>query len=141
MKDAISYSLNQKEMVCRFLEDGRIPCDNGFCENSIRIYAQGRRNWLFANTPRGANAIMTIYSLIETARKNEANPLVYLKYLLEKVPEYLDLPSNSSKLEELMPWSSIYKKYEDKEMINAAEMMQITEQEKPPYRPTKKSVA
>ena len=141
MKDAVSYSLNQKEMVCRFLEDGRIPCDNGFCENSIRIYAQGRRNWLFANTPRGANAIMTIYSLIETARKNEANPLVYLKYLLEKVPEYLDLPSNSSKLEELMPWSSIYKKYEDKEMINAAEMMQITEQEKPPYRPTKKSVA
>ena len=77
MKDAVSYSLNQKEMVCRFLEDGRIPCDNGFCENSIRIYAQGRRNWLFANTPRGANAIMTIYSLIETARKNEANPLVY----------------------------------------------------------------
>ncbi|MBO6308733.1 MAG: hypothetical protein J6N70_07875 [Oribacterium sp.] len=61
--------------------------------------------------------------------------------MLEKVPEYLDLPSNSSKLEELMPWSSVYKKYEDKEMINVAEMMQITEREKPPYRPTKKSVA
>ena len=115
MKDAISYSLNQKEVVCRFLEDGRVPCDNGFAENSIRIYAQGRRNWLFANTPRGADAIMTIYSLIETARKNEANPQLYLKYLLEKVPEYLDLPSNSSKLEELMPWSSVYKKYEDDE--------------------------
>ena len=38
MKDAISYSLNQKEVVCRFLEDGRVPCDNGFAENSIRIY-------------------------------------------------------------------------------------------------------
>ena len=141
MKDAVSYSLNQKEMVCRFLEDGRIPCDNGFCENSIRIYAQGRRNWLFANTPRGANAIMTIYSLIETARKNEANPQLYLKYLLEKVPEYLDLPSNSSKLEELMPWSSVYKKYEDDEMSKAMEMMQIIKQEKPPYRPKKKTAA
>ena len=38
-----------------------------------------------------------------------------------------------------MPWSSVYKKYEDKEMINAAKMMQITEQEKPPYRPKKTS--
>ena len=141
MKDAISYSLNQKEMVCRFLEDGRVPCDNGFAENSIRIYAQGRRNWLFANTPRGANAIMIIYSLIETARKNEANPQIYLKYLLEKVQEYLDLPTSSSRLEELMPWSSVYKKYEDDEMSKAMEMMQIIQQEKPPYRPKKKTAA
>ena len=84
---------------------------------------------------------MTIYSLIETARKNEANPQLYLEYLLEKVPEYLDLPSNSSKLDELMPWSSVYKKYEDDEMSKAMEMMQIIQQEKPPYRPKKKTAA
>ncbi|MBR6171747.1 MAG: transposase domain-containing protein [Lachnospiraceae bacterium] len=83
----------------------------------------------------------SIYSLIDSIRKNEANPQIYLKNLLENVPEYFDLPATSSKLEELMPWSSSYKKYEDDEMIKAMEMMQIIKQEKPPYRPKKKTAA
>ena len=46
MKDAISYSLNQKEQLCRFLEDGRIPCDNGYALSEGITYAHlfpGRR--------------------------------------------------------------------------------------------------
>ena len=61
LKDAVSYSLNHKEELCRFLEDGRIPCDNGYCERSIRILARGRRSWLFANTARGADAAIYAY--------------------------------------------------------------------------------
>ena len=30
MKDAVSYACNQEEYLRRFLDDGRIPCDNGF---------------------------------------------------------------------------------------------------------------
>ena len=67
LKDAVSYSLNHREELCRFLEDGRVPCDNGFCERSIRILSRGRRAWLFANTPRGADAMMYAYSMVETA--------------------------------------------------------------------------
>ena len=135
MKEAISYSLNQKERLCRFLEDGRIPCDNGFCENAIRLYAQGRRNWLFSNTPAGAQASVTIYSLIETARRNGANPLLYIKYLLEKTPSYLELPSGSPKLEELMPWSETYRKYEESETQKSVEMCMPKSQKRPHYRP------
>lgn len=29
LKDAIGYALNQKEYLCRFLEDGYIPIDDG----------------------------------------------------------------------------------------------------------------
>ena len=54
MKEAINYSLTYKENLCLFLSDGHVPCDNGFAENAIRLYAQGRRNWLFSNTPAGA---------------------------------------------------------------------------------------
>jgi hypothetical protein len=34
----------------------------------------GRRNWLFCNTPDGAEATVIVYSLIETAKANGANP-------------------------------------------------------------------
>lgn len=138
MKDAVSYSLNHKEALCRFLEDGRIPCDNGYVENAIRLYAQGRRNWLFSNTPNGAMASTIIYSLIETARRNGANPLIYLKYLLDNVPAYMDLPANSQSLEELMPWSEGYRNYEEDELRKAMEAIPLESQEKPHYRPSRK---
>jgi hypothetical protein len=41
-----------------------------------------RKNWLFANTPRGAKASATIYSVIETAKENGLHPYNYLKHLL-----------------------------------------------------------
>ena len=135
MKDAISYSLAHKESLCRFLSDGRVPCDNGFAENAIRLYAQGRRNWLFSNTPAGAWASTAIYSLIETARRNTANPLIYIKYLLEKTPLYLELPSGSPRLEELMPWSDTYRSYEESEKQRSAEMFVPESQKRPYYRP------
>ncbi len=137
LKDAVSYSLNHKEALCRFLEDGRIPCDNGYVENAIRLYAQGRRNWLFSNTPDGARASTIIYSMIETARRNDANPLIYLKYLLEETPDYMDLPANSKRLEELMPWSEKYRKYEKEELLKAIEAIPLESQEKPYYRPSR----
>ena len=115
MRDAVQYSVNHEKELCRFLEDGRIPIDNGYCENAIRLYAQGRRNWLFCNTPSGAEAKMIIYSLVETARRNKANPLIYLTYLLEKTPEYMDLPLRDPRMNELMPWSEVYKEFEKRD--------------------------
>jgi len=135
LKDAVSYSLNHKEELCRFLEDGRIPCDNGYCERSIRIVARGRRTWLFANTARGAKASMYAYSMVETACQNKANPLIYLKYLLEKVPGYMDLPFNSPRLEELMPWSGHYRLYEKAQLEEEINRMYPIRQKKPHYRP------
>lgn len=134
MKDAISYSLNHMETLCRFLEDGRIPCDNGYVENAIRLYAQGRRNWLFSNTPDGAMASTIVYSMIETARRNNANPLLYLKYLLEETPAYLDLPAGNKRLEDLMPWSGKYRQYEEEQLRKSMESISLKSQERPPYR-------
>ena len=40
-----------------------------------------RRNWLFADTPRGASASANLYSLIETAKANGIEPYVYLCHI------------------------------------------------------------
>ncbi|MFB5764146.1 IS66 family transposase, partial [Paenibacillus medicaginis] len=63
---AIAYSLNQWEKLTAFLADGRLELDNNRSERSIKPFVIGRKNWLFANTPRGATASATIYSVIET---------------------------------------------------------------------------
>ena len=62
----------------------------------------GRKNWLFSDTQDGANASMVIYSLIETAKANEIDPLMYLKYLLEN---RLSADMTDEELECFAPWS------------------------------------
>ncbi|MFB5763839.1 transposase domain-containing protein, partial [Paenibacillus medicaginis] len=65
----------------------------------------GRKNWLFANTPRGATASATIYSVIETAKENGLHPYNYLKYLFEQLPQ-LPRPLDADALESFLPWSA-----------------------------------
>lgn len=137
MKDAVSYSLNQESRLRKFLEDGHVPIDNGFCERILRRYAIGRRNWLFCNTQRGADALGIIYTIVETARLNGANPLLYLEFLLEKTPEYMDI-TDRSRLEELMPWSDQWGKYMEEKIHSRIDQMLPPSQEKPHYRPYQK---
>jgi hypothetical protein len=63
--EAIAYSLNQWEKLVAFLQDGRLGIHNNRSERSIKPFVIGRKNWLFANTARGAEASAIIYSVIE----------------------------------------------------------------------------
>jgi hypothetical protein len=45
-----------------------------------------RKNWIFANTPKGAKASAVTYSIVETAKENGLNPYQYLMYIFEKLP-------------------------------------------------------
>ena len=83
MRKGIQYSLNHEKELLRFLEDGHIPCDNGFAERHIRPFATSRKTWMFCNTIDGAKTIAILYTLVETARANGVNVYYYLKFLLE----------------------------------------------------------
>lgn len=101
---AITYCLNQWDKLVAFLEDGRLEIDNNRSERSIKPVVIGRKNWLFANTPQGAQASAIIYSIVETAIENRLNPYYYLRYLFEKLPnmDLTDMPA----LGQLLPWST-----------------------------------
>ena len=60
--------------------------DNNSAENAIRPFVVGRKNWMFAGTPKGAQASAGLYSLIETAKANGLEPYRYLRYLFEELP-------------------------------------------------------
>lgn len=100
---ALAYSLNQEEKLRTFLEDGRLEISNNAAERSVKPFVIGRKNWLFANTPRGADASGVAYSIIETAKANGLEPFRYLNYLFEKLPN-IDI-QDSQALETLLPWS------------------------------------
>lgn len=42
--------------LVRYIDDPRLAIDTNLAENAIRPFALGRRNWLFADTAKGARA-------------------------------------------------------------------------------------
>lgn len=83
---AIQYTLNQWHKLVIYVEAGFLKPDNNVAENRIRPFVLGRKNWLFAGAPRGAEASAVFFSLIETAKANGLEPYAYLRYLFAKLP-------------------------------------------------------
>ena len=70
---AVTYAKNQKPYMENYLLDGRCSISNNIAENIARPYAVGRKNFLFHDTVKGAQASSIIYSLAETAKLNNLN--------------------------------------------------------------------
>ena len=132
LRDAVQYALNQEENLRKFLDDGNIPLDNGATERSVRPVAQFRRNSLFSFTESGAEVMVVIFTLIETAKANQADPYYYLKYLLEQMPQHFyDQRKESEYMPDLMPWSQRYRCYEVEEKENLVKAQAPPGNEKP----------
>jgi transposase len=99
---AFVYLNNQFSKLIVYLEDGKLNIDNNGAENHVRPIALGRKNWLFATSVKGAYAIATWYSIIETAKANGLEPYFYLKYLLTEFPIW---QSEGKDIEGLLPWN------------------------------------
>ena len=98
---AIHYLLEQWPYLTRYLEDGRLELSNYRAERSIKPFAMGRKNWLFANTAGGAQASAVIYSLIETAKENGLDPYRYLLWVLQTAPQLSE--TDEAWAEKLLP--------------------------------------
>jgi hypothetical protein len=106
---AIRYCINQWSKLTAFMADGRLELSNNRAERAIKPFVLGRKNWLFADTPRGAEASATIYSLVETAKpygpygENGLNPMAYMTYLFERLPNINW--KDPQALDLLLPWA------------------------------------
>ena len=77
-------------------------------ERTVKPFVIGRKNWLFCNTPQGADASCIIYSIVETAKLNNLIPYEYMKYLLDEMP---GKRLNEEELKRLLPWSPSLPQY------------------------------
>lgn len=99
---ALDYSQKLLPKMRLILEDGSLEIDNNAAERSIKPFVIGRKNWLFSNTPKGANASAILYSIIETAKANNLIIEKYLVYVMNKLSA-VDIITDKL-LTEVMPW-------------------------------------
>ncbi len=102
LEKAVNYALNQKDGLMTYLEDGRCSLSNNLSENGIRPFAVGRKNWLFADTPEGAEASSICYTMVEMAKAHGLKIYNYLEYVLQQRPNE---GSDDGFLEKISPWS------------------------------------
>ena len=100
---ALDYAKKHVPSLKTVLLDGRLEIDNNATEREIKPFVLGRKNFLFANTAKGATASSYLYSIIETAKANKLVIERYLVYLFDNLIN-IDI-TDSESLENLMPWS------------------------------------
>ncbi len=98
---AVHYALEQWKYLERYLLDGRLEISNNRSERSIKPFVIDRKNFLFANTARGARCSAIMFSITETAKENGLNPYEYLTYIFKTAPN-IDM-KDPAQLEALLP--------------------------------------
>lgn len=101
---AANYALNQKPYVMNVFKDGRLDLTNNRAERAIRPFAVARRNFLFSDTPKGAEASAALFSIVQTALLNNIKPFEYLTWLLEELP-HLDFGAGPGAIDRYLPWA------------------------------------
>ncbi len=98
---AMTYLSNQWERLNVYCKNGELNISNILAENAIRPFVIGRKAWLFSDTPAGAHASATHYSLIETAKANGLEPYKYYQQILTALPN----AESVEDIEALLPWN------------------------------------
>jgi hypothetical protein len=101
---ALAYALKYWPYVMNVLEDGHLGLDNNVSERAIKSFVIGRKNFLFSDTVRGAEASAAIYSIVVTAKLNGLNQRAYLEWVLTEMPNDPHLREPGG-VDRYLPWS------------------------------------
>jgi len=101
---AFTYLKEQWPYLTNYLKDGRLELSNNRAERSIKPFVIDRKNFLFANTPKGATGSAVMFSLIQTAIENGLDPYKYLTWLL-RTANNADL-DDIEVVQSLLPWNA-----------------------------------
>ena len=101
---ALHYLKEQWPYLTNYLKDGRLEISNNRAERSIKPFVIDRKNFLFANTPKGATGSAIMFSLIQTAIENGLDPYKYLTWLLKQAKD-ADL-TDARVVQNLLPWNT-----------------------------------
>ena len=82
---AHTYLKNQRQALERFLEDGRLPLENGAAELLMRIVAVGRNNWMHCASDKGAERLADLYTVIVTAKLQGADLAAGLAWVFDQL--------------------------------------------------------
>ena len=87
MGQAINYALGNEQALRRYCDDGRLAIDNNAAERALRGVAIGRKNWMFAGSPRGGRTASIIFSLLAGGKRHDLDPWKYLRDVLIRLAD------------------------------------------------------
>jgi transposase len=87
MAAAITYTLNQWDALCRYVERGFLNIDNNAAERALKRVAIGRKNWLFGGHDEAGASHARLYTLIASAERHGLDPQKYLTSVLAKISQ------------------------------------------------------
>jgi len=94
---AARYLLRHYDALTRYLDDGRIPVDNGLVERLFRRVATVRKNALFVGSHDGGRRAAVLFSILTTCELIGLNPEAYLAGVLPQLARGIriaeDLPA------------------------------------------------
>ena len=70
-----------------FLADIRVPLSNNEAERTIRHAVMGRKNYYGSGSYTGAETAATLFTIIESCKKNDIDPRNYLQLVLKWISE------------------------------------------------------
>jgi len=98
IRQAINYTINGWEALCRYTEDGDFSIDNNVAERLMRPIAIGRKNWLFFGSDNGGRTAAILFTITQSAKRHDLNAYVYLRDVIARISDH---PANQ--LHELLP--------------------------------------
>ena len=99
-----TFAKSQKKELMVFLDYPIVEMTNNLAERTVKPFVIDRKNFLFSDTEKGAEASAAAMTIIETAKRNNLDVYGYLLYLLTTLPASGKNSSEES-LTELLPWS------------------------------------
>ena len=102
MGKALAYITERQDTLRNYLEAVEATPSNNESERCAKAFATGRKNWLFSKAVDGADASAFFYSIIESAKANGIDPLLYTELICTEGPYC----TTEEEMERLLPWNA-----------------------------------
>ncbi len=77
-RKAIEYTTKRWDGLTMFVKDRRLPLSNNEAERTIRHAVVGRKNYYGSGNHAGAETAATLFTIIESCKKNDIDPRSFL---------------------------------------------------------------
>jgi transposase len=84
-RKAIMYSLARWDGLTMFASEIKLPLSNNEAERTIRHAVMGRKNYYGSGNYTGAETAATLFTIIESCKKNDIDPRTFLLMSLNRV--------------------------------------------------------
>lgn len=101
---AMTYVQNSWEALTAFVADPKLALDNNAAERALRIFALGRKNFMWVGHDEAGQNLAVLQTVVATCKLHDVNPYDYVKDVLIRIQTH-----PASQVDNLLPvnWPTV----------------------------------